>query len=400
MGNELGMQYIMDGNGNYYTLNGNNQLVVARGREEAAVFTFYEANQRIGGGKKARFYQTIPVAALDEIEGEMLGEQVDEEMADEDAEASAHTECSKVYSIVERIKDSSDMKEVLEPTKLQSKASKSQPDFEYDIEAANWDEFINYFLFLVKSIKGYQEELSKRHSDVEKEICDLLHYVELYDLTDAEGIRVVEMLKDARLRRRDIKDELSRIEYFQKTIGTSANEVKARTFLTDIKKLDTRKYYPRQLSDLFDGMEKRQTDRRQYRERFTDRMKDVAREYVDSGETEEAEMEYVETIFDHKENDWLEFARQQKDFYQNVGQYMINLQIDIDTINQAIEVIMETIEDANYNVTQGYKVFKELKDLRNERKAKEQELGVLRTLTEGIDIDSMADAFRINPFPS
>ena len=111
-------------------------------------------------------------------------------------------------------------------------------------------------------------------------------------------------------------------------------------------------------------------------------------------------MEYVETIFDHKENDWLEFARQQKDFYQNVGQYMINLQIDIDTINQAIEVIMETIEDANYNVTQGYKVFKELKDLRNERKAKEQELGVLRTLTEGIDIDSMADAFRINPFPS
>lgn len=28
------------------------------------------------------------------------------------------------------------------------------------------------------------------------------------------------------------------------------------------------------------------------------------------------------------------------------------------------------------------------------------ELGVLRTLTEGIDIDSMADAFMLNPFPS
>lgn len=33
MGNDLGMQYIMDGNGNYYTVNGNDQLVVARCKE-------------------------------------------------------------------------------------------------------------------------------------------------------------------------------------------------------------------------------------------------------------------------------------------------------------------------------------------------------------------------------
>ena len=56
MGNDLGMQYIVDGNGNYYTVNGNDQLVVARDKDEAGVFTFFEANQRIGGGKRAYFY--------------------------------------------------------------------------------------------------------------------------------------------------------------------------------------------------------------------------------------------------------------------------------------------------------------------------------------------------------
>ena len=45
------MQFIMDGNGNYYRTNKDNQLVVAANREEASVFTLFDANQRIGGSK-------------------------------------------------------------------------------------------------------------------------------------------------------------------------------------------------------------------------------------------------------------------------------------------------------------------------------------------------------------
>jgi hypothetical protein len=70
MGNDLGMQYIMDGNGNYYTVNGKDQLVVAKDKDEASVFTFVEANQRIGGGKKAKFYHTIPVDEQERLEPE------------------------------------------------------------------------------------------------------------------------------------------------------------------------------------------------------------------------------------------------------------------------------------------------------------------------------------------
>jgi hypothetical protein len=265
------------------------------------------------------------------------------------------------------------------------------------MENVDWCEFANYYIFLATGAKGYQEDLARQHSDVEKEICDLLHYVELYDLTDEEGLRAMDMLKDARQRRRNIKDEISRTEFFQRMIGTSANVAKARGFLTEMKKLDTRKYFPRQLKNLFDGMEDRATDRSLYSERRDSMNCDLEEENVEyTMDEEEQEMSFVETVFDNRENDWLGFARQQMEFYQNVGQYMVNLQIEIRDIDERIEDVMEEIEDANYNVTQGYKVFKEIKDLRNERKAKAQEFHVLRIMTECFDMNSMADAFSYN----
>lgn len=378
MGNDLGLQYIMDGNGNYYTVNGDDQLVVANSREEAGVFTFFEANQRIGGGKKAKFYLTIPAESIQEAE---MPEELKAEDEFDTAMGMAPVS-SKILNLADRIKES------------------EQPNFKYCIDDTNWNEFANYYLFLATHVRGYQEELAKQHSDVEKEICDLLHYVELYDLTNEEGLRAMDMLKDARQRRRNIKDELSKTEFFQKMIGTSGNVAKVKGFLTEIKKLDTRKYYPRQLQDLFKGMDTRATDRDLYRERFSEREDCRENENAVSDmnveKWREQEMSFTETIFDGKANDWLGFARQQMEFYQNAEQYMVNLQIGIDIIDRSIENVMEQMEEANYNVTQGYKVFKQLKDLRNERKTKERELAVLKIMTECFDLTAMADAFTYN----
>ena len=90
------------------------------------------------------------------------------------------------------------------------------------------------------------------------------------------------------------------------------------------------------------------------------------------GEETMAEMaeERSYTPFDGKENDWLSFARQQAEFYRNAGHYITNLQIDIKEIDSEIENILLETEDANCNVTQGYKVFKRLKELRLEKKAR------------------------------
>ena len=54
------LYYIMDYNSNYYRVNKADQLV-AVSEEEATVFTFAQANSRIGVGKKSSFYCMIPI---------------------------------------------------------------------------------------------------------------------------------------------------------------------------------------------------------------------------------------------------------------------------------------------------------------------------------------------------
>ena len=102
------------------------------------------------------------------------------------------------------------------------------------------------------------------------------------------------------------------------------------------------------------------------------------------------------TPFDGKENDWLSFARQQAEFYRNAGQYITNLQMDMKEIDAEIEDILLETEDANCNVAQGYKIFKRLKELRLEKKAKNQELNCLYALTDYIDCQSLADVCEDN----
>ena len=75
---------------------------------------------------------------------------------------------------------------------------------------------------------------------------------------------------------------------------------------------------------------------------------------------------------------------------KHAEQYITNIQLDIDEIDDEIEEILLQTEDANYNVAQGYKVFKRLKELRIERKEKEKELDCLYALTDTIDCSSLA----------
>ena len=114
----------------------------------------------------------------------------------------------------------------------------------------------------------------------------------------------------------------------------------------------------------------------------------------DGEETMAEERSY--TPFDGKENDWLSFARQQAEFYRNARHYITNLQIDIKEIDAEIENILLETEDANCNVAQGYKVFKRLKELRLEKKAKTKELNCLYALTDYIDCESLADTCEDN----
>lgn len=268
----------------------------------------------------------------------------------------------------------------------------------YDLSEMDWEEYLTHFTYLVEGLMDYREELSKKHSDIDQKICDILHYIELCETDEKEAADLVELLRVCRENRRDVKDELQRIEYFQNNFGTNANAAKAKQALKCIKGLETRKYKPRKYEELFENCILK--DRRLQRDDIceiqcngvnTKQRFSVEPTLNDKGGEDTMINERKYTPFDGKENDWLSFAKQQAEFYRNAGQYITNLQIDIKEIDDEIEDILLETEDANCNVAQGYKVFKRLKDLRLEKKAKTRELNCLYALTDYIDCESLAD---------
>ena len=56
--------YITDTSGKFYRLGSKGALVIARDTNEAQIFSFEEAKKKIGKGKKAHFYKTVPVDSV------------------------------------------------------------------------------------------------------------------------------------------------------------------------------------------------------------------------------------------------------------------------------------------------------------------------------------------------
>lgn len=359
------LYYIMDYSGNYYRTNQADQLVAVAGEQDATVFTFAQANSRMGAGKKAGFYCMVPIdEKTDKTETDVF---VPEEQRNTDKEENVSPIKELTYDEM--------------PAQVEKNVSS------YNLPEMDWAEYLTHFTYLVEGMKDYRDELAKRHSDIEQKICDILHYIELCETNDEEAIDLVELLRVCRENRRDIKDELQRIEYFQNNLGTNANVAKAKQALKCIKGLETRKYKPRKYDELFENCVLKH--KRLQRD-------DIRETEENEGGEETMIKERNATPFDGKENDWLSFAKQQAEFYRNAGQYITNLQIDMEEIDEEIENILLETEDANCNVAQGYKVFKRLKELRLEKKAKSKELNCLYTLTDYIDCNALADTCEAN----
>ena len=365
--------YIMDCKSNYYRIDSQDQLVAAADETEATVFSFMDAKKRIGDGAKSKFYFMTPA-------------NIDADVNKEDEAVEQKNSAYEPPSIADVI--ISTARELTE-AELPEEVEKSMS--EYDLSKIDWKEYLTHFTFIATGLKEYRAELIKAESDVDQKICDVLHYIELCDISDGEAEDLVELLKVCRENRRDIKDEIVRVDSFQRNLGTSANVAKAKEALKAIRGLETRKYTPRKFAELFEGSEikERKTRVRTFNTYVAEA--EHREEILDDTE-EELQMKYVRkaTVFDGKENDWMAFAMQQAEFYKNAKQYIINIRSDIDEIDGAIIDLMEEIEVSNCNVTQGYKLFKRLKDLRLERKQKEKELECLYILTEHFDMDAMA----------
>lgn len=371
------LYYIMDYSGNYYRINDRNDLVVVKNANEAAVFSFIDANKRINNGPKSKFYLMIPV---DDVEEEYPSDEAEMKTVGGNLTDVIISEVKEVKSTVEFVE-------------------KPAPAPEYDLTQIDWKEYLTHFTYVIEALGGYRESLIKAESDADLEICDILHYIELYDISDEESAKLVNLLKECREYRRDVKDEIIRLDAFQRTVGTSANVAKAKEAIKAIQKLETRRYTPRKLSELFENkvVKMSTSGEKPYREMDSDNAA-LSENSIEMEETEDMDLVRRDTVFDEKDNDWLAFAMQQAMFYRDANQYIVNIMLDIEEIEQEISDLMDEIDSSNCNVTQGYKLFKRLKELRTQRKEKEKELQCLSVLTEHFDMSAMANECENNAY--
>lgn len=202
--------YIIDTEGHYFKLNSKGNLVVAKDQDDAATFTLRDANLRVGTGKKSRFYTILEAY---EIEAE-------------------------VPVVEEPVYDAPDYDSVEKPTMFDSLHN-------------NWEDMLSNLCYMSEHMDEYQNNLNDMLSDVDKEICDIMHYLEFNELDDEDMIKASKMLQERRRHRREIKDEIEKTSLMKSTFLDSAFKIKVQQSLDFMERMKSRQYTPRKLNELF-----------------------------------------------------------------------------------------------------------------------------------------------------
>lgn len=205
MGEKL--YYITDTYGTYYALNNMNKLVVVNKEALATKFTLAKANTIIQNAvKPMQRYQFILKEAPNEL-------RIEED----------YFELGKEEYIQTR----------------------------FDNMDTDWNGYIENLISFSSQLKQYRVNLNYMLSEVDKEICDIMHYIEFYNLDAAKGYKVYKMLKDCRLKRRKIKDEHEKVNAAIQALANEELIEKMKMALKQMKGLDQRTYTPRILTELF-----------------------------------------------------------------------------------------------------------------------------------------------------
>ena len=205
MGEKL--YYITDTYGSCYALNSMNKLAVVNKEEFATKFTLAKANNIIQNAvKPMQRYQFILKEATNEPE-------IEEEYFDLGKDEYIQTR--------------------------------------FDHMDTDWNGYIEDLIGFSSQLKQYRVNLNYMLSEVDKEICDIMHYIEFNNLDAAKGYKVYKMLKDCRLRRRKIKDEHEKVNAAIQVLANDELIDKMRTALKQMRGLDQRLYTPRVLTELF-----------------------------------------------------------------------------------------------------------------------------------------------------
>ena len=123
-------------------------------------------------------------------------------------------------------------------------------------ETPSNSENIQYWVDKVSDLNGLASEALHRKdnllsqlSKIDQELSDIDHYIEFVNLNAAQGYKAYRMIKDRRIIRRSIKNELDVLNII---LGKKISETATDEIQKAISGMDKRTYEPRILSELFD----------------------------------------------------------------------------------------------------------------------------------------------------
>lgn len=132
----------------------------------------------------------------------------------------------------------------------------SQCDLAKNTEKVMSTDNIQIWLNKIKNMNGLVEEAKKRKEilekqlhDLEDEKLDIEHYIEFQNLNAAQGYKASKELKNCRIKRRSVKNELTVIDFI---LEKKIKEIISDEIYRKVEELDRRTYSPRVRMDLFD----------------------------------------------------------------------------------------------------------------------------------------------------
>lgn len=116
-------------------------------------------------------------------------------------------------------------------------------------------ENIQYWVNKVNGLNGLasealhrKDELLSQLSKVDQELSDINHYIEFCNLNAAQGYKAYKMIKERRIKRRSIKNEL---EVLSIILGKKISDTASDEIQKAIAGMDKRTYEPRVMTELF-----------------------------------------------------------------------------------------------------------------------------------------------------
>ena len=123
-------------------------------------------------------------------------------------------------------------------------------------ETPSNSENIQYWIDKISDLNGLASEALHRKdnllsqlSKIDQELSDIDHYIEVVNLNAAQGYKAYRMIKDRRIIRRSIKNELDVLNII---LGKKISETATDEIQKAIYGMDKRTYEPRVLNELFD----------------------------------------------------------------------------------------------------------------------------------------------------